>query len=141
LDDANQQSIQITVPNNPLTGQNLKVVRQFIKDNEHHLVVELSNGHTQLIPARWAGYDNSAAQPLQIELILFSSASLRALIRMVVNLKNQRQPEECNGCDTLDPTVDDFQPRDASADDLSVDRSAASADLQSSVARKERSNR
>jgi hypothetical protein len=138
LDEANQQRIQITDPHNPLSGQNLKVIRKFNKDNEDYLVVELSNGNTQLIPARWADAEGSTSTHLHNESILFSSASLRALIRIVANLKNQRQPEECDGCDTLDPTLDDFQSRDASADNLSVDRTASPTDLQPSVTPEER---
>jgi len=141
LDDANQQRVQITVPHNPLAGQSLKVVRQTYQDNEPHLIVELPNGHTQLIPARWTKPVSNISHVSQTETILFSSTSLRALVRMVSHLKTQQQPEECNGCDTFDPTVDDFQSRDAPTDDLSVDRSAASSDSKPSVAPAKRRDR
>jgi hypothetical protein len=138
LDDAEQQRIQITVPHSPLAGLNLKVVREFHRDNEHQLVVELPNGHTQLIPAKWI---EPVADIPHAELILFSLESLRGLVRMVSKLKNHQQPEECNGSDIRDRIVDDIQPRNAPADDLSVDRSAVSANSPPSVAPGERKPR
>ena len=134
LHDTNVQCIQITVLHHPLKGQNLKVIRQVFLDNERQFIIELPDGHTQLIPARWTESNALSAGSAKTDFILFGPSSLRTLVRMVAYLKSQLQPEDNNGSDTPTPIVGDFQPRNASTIDLSIDRPASPTYPKSSVA-------
>lgn len=85
------------------------------------MVVELPDGHKQLIPARWT---ESNAGAVTTEGPLFSPASLRALVKMVMALSTQQQPEACHDHNTVVEPVDDSEYRDPGTTDFSVDRTA-----------------
>ena len=119
------QRICITLPRHPLFGQSLAVIREMYGDGGHRLVVELPDGHTQLIPAWWTDREDVAEQsPFSVALRL-TPASLRSLVRMVAHINEQRQPEAYDDSRSAALCLDHLQPRDASTPDVSMDRSAA----------------
>jgi hypothetical protein len=126
LDDADIQRIRVTIPHHPLYNQSLRVVRRLHTYSEPQIVVELPDGHTQLIPTRWTeAVPVTPREPLG-EVAVFSHDSLRALITMVASLIHQNQPEACDELPVISRSVDHFQSRDASATDLPMDRPTVS---------------
>jgi hypothetical protein len=128
------QRIRITVSHHPLYNQSLKVLRHIHTHSEPQIVVELPDGHTQLIPTRWTeAVPVTPREPLG-EVAVFSHDSLRALITMVASLINQNQPEACDELPVITRSVDHFQSRDAPTTDLPMDRTSVSPGASPAVA-------
>jgi hypothetical protein len=139
LNDTDQQRVQITVPHHPLCGQILKVRRRIQSTNgEPQLVVELPNGHTQLIAVRWTETTPGPLLPETDEVILFSAASLRSLVIMVTSLTPQQQPEACDEFTDNDQSVADLSIGAATTDDSPVDRTPVPPTASSTVAADDR---
>jgi hypothetical protein len=131
------QRVCITASHHPLYGQSLKVIREIhFAQGDLQLVVELPNGHTQLIAARWTTTAPTSLHREKGEVILFSSASLRSLVIIVASLT--QQPEACNGIDQNDRTVDDFQGGAPTTTDPFVDRTPVPPTASSAVAADDR---
>jgi hypothetical protein len=142
LDDAEKQRVQITAPHHPLYGQSLKVLRRICPTNgELQLVVELPNGHTQLIAARWTETAPTSLYSETGEIILFSSASLRSLAIMVASLSHQQQPEACDGPNRVSRSMGDLPTGAAKATQPPVERTPASPTASPAVAPNDRRRR
>ena len=135
MNDADQQRVQITAPHHPLCGQILKVRRRIHSTNgDPQLVVELPNGHTQLIAVRWTEATPGPLLPGIDEVILFSSDSLRSLAIMVASLAHQQQPEACDEFTDNDRSVADLSTGAATTDDSLVDRTPVPSTASPTVA-------
>jgi hypothetical protein len=128
------QRIRITASHHPLCGQSLRVIRHIQGAAEHQFVVELPNGHTQLVPIRWT---EAAPTPMLSadDPVRFSPGSLRALVRMVAHLQTRQQPEATDDRDPNPRALDHFQPLAAPTNGVPVDRTAASPASGPAVAR------
>jgi hypothetical protein len=142
LNDTDQQRIQITSPYHPLCGQTLKIQRRIQSLNsEPQLVVELPNGHTQLIAARWLEFPPSSSSPGIERGILFSADSLRSLVIMTTSLIQQQQPEACDECTPNEQSVADLSSGTASTTDVFVDRTPVPTPASATVAAHDRRQR
>jgi len=133
LPSVNLQRVRVTLPRHPLLGQTLEIVREIHGDGGHRLVVKLPDGHTQLMPATWTDAETSTVHHQTESPLLFTPGSLRSLVRMVVHIRGQRQPEAYDDSPNDAPGVDYLQPRDAPADGVSMDRSVAAPDPSASA--------
>ena len=125
LDDVDKQRIQVTVPYHPLYGQPLKVLRRIhLADGEVQLAVQLPNGHTQWVAARWTETTPTPLHWETDEIVLFSTASLRDLVIMVASLNQRQQPEACDETSCA-LSLDHLSPGAAPTTDSPVDRAPA----------------
>lgn len=139
LNDVDQQRVQITAPYHPLCGQTLQVRRQIHPLNgEPQLVVELPNGRTQLIAARWTEATPVPSPSGTDEVILFSSTSLRSLIIMVTSFIHQQQPEACDEFTDNDRSVADLPTGTTTTTDSLVERTPVPSTASPTVASDDR---
>lgn len=126
------QCVHITAPHHPLVGHTFKVVRFTLRDGEPHVVIELPNGHHQLMAQRHTEAAAISSPPIAVPL-RFTPGSLRALARMVDTLHHPRQPEVCNDALTTVPTLGDVYATDTAPSHPTLERVDSAATARSSV--------
>jgi hypothetical protein len=122
LNDAHSESIRITSPAHPLYGETVPVVRRLTQYGEPFVVIRLPAGSSQLIPARWT--TDAAADAGGLLALPFTASSLRALVRMVAQLRNRAHPEAADDAEACRRSVGELQPPDPTSPGLALDRPA-----------------
>lgn len=86
-----QDSIYITHPNHPFTGQTVKVIKQIrYQTKEHNLQVLLPNGKQVKIPISWTNYKTSSTESQKSELMPLLSLEGLQEISLLIEKKKKR---------------------------------------------------
>ena len=82
--DPEIERVQITALHHPLYGQSFEVVRRLSRSGESQLVIDIGEGRTLMIPARWTVPPQTPAC-----LPTCTTGHLRALLRLVAQLSQE----------------------------------------------------
>lgn len=127
-----RQFIQVTASHHPLQGQVFPLLRTLTKQGESYVVIQLSSGVTQQVPARWT--DQCPAPPCLPIVPLWSVTSVRELLGLLKQFPDRSLHEEVT--DGSSPTpVAHVLARNSARADRATGRPAAPSSARSTSRR------